>query len=1232
MAPTRRQPGKARPKAPATKVPEKPSARRGRAPEALTAAGPGAFSTFAGSPSSGSASVGSASTVGSVGTRGLAVQPLVNRQRIPLTVDPFGQSGQPLSSLLVSDRIAAVGNLFTGMQELHGSLGELLGTLAAPTAPPQLIGVLLQPDSTAAGLVQVQFDPSTLGSNSSPITVQTDDSGAFHLPLPAKLTLPTGSEITLQIHGASSGTSVSIPSSQIASNGLLGAIVLASFVAPLSVSIVAALQALAPPGPPTAAPPAPANPAQLPVVRMGDCEDCLLAYGANGSQDTFSYGVFYRLVEPRASIVAQVQAQTVGGNFRTFLPDYATSFEGDSQTPELAGEGQVDYIDRIPVEQPISVDGFRDQISGLQPDGTYTGDETRPMAGTLGLGYVLWMSQRWTLQGLALGDLVYSLPLAPGEQQEVAIFERVDTAAVTESEFFTEEQAQQQSALADTSTQATFNSAFNEAVKGSSEFQSEASSSSVGASFFGLVSGGSGSSSSSGASKESLEGQRDTAQRAAETTQSAAENQASARRTAAHTGMRLATASESESVTTKVITNHNHAHALTMQYWEVHRLYDVTTAIDGLTITVLVPLQVVRFMPPGQPETLSEASRVGSREQVIARYGAIAKHGEVLGQALPRRFQRGLAMLLKFVADPTAEVEPFGGTAEDVIRFTLEGTFLPCEDIYVTAVTDSGTRVGPVRLANSAPQIPEEAFASEDQLTAWMTVQRQISTVRCEGALALPTSMNRASIVGFEISRSFKQVNYTLMSPAQAELQALDKLFNSDDTWVTQALESTLVPGATAPITVSLTPAALESALGGPRLNEFQAAIEELDEAGAAVPSASEQYASGSLSGIELPPQSYPVPARELAPLLRYNEILEIEEMAEHVVRDTLAYSRAIWSSMSAEERAILLEAYTIGVPPGGVEDATQMIPLLNCVENRVLGFFGNSMIMPFFVPQALAEQTGPDGQPLETAMINEALLSYQSAGFDPPHSIVALPTQGVLGEAVLGQCPAAEKIDLTRFWNWQDSPSDTAPQISPVALPTTTPSIATGETGPNSLTNLPSLINNVLTAPTPETGLLQALGADAAAQKPFSTSLTGAEQLAGLLNNAQTTANSARSDALKTTKELQAQAMATVGNIVGGIYGGNPTAGSSAAAAVSGQGAGAQGKAAAPKEAAKEKGKEKGKEEKGKEKEKVKEKGTAEGTNGAAGTEAAGGEALGGAVSGAPGPPPTGSTTNGSK
>jgi hypothetical protein len=36
---------------------------------------------------------------------------------------------------------------------------------------------------------------------------------------------------------------------------------------------------------------------------------------------------------------------------------------------------------------------------------------------------------------------------------------------------------------------------------------------------------------------------------------------------------------------------------------------------------------------------------------------------------------------------------------------------------------------------------------------------------------------------------------------------------------------------------------------------------------------------------------------------------------------------------------------------------------------------------------------------------------------------LVPLPSGGVFAESVLGRANSAEKLDITRFWNWQDSP-----------------------------------------------------------------------------------------------------------------------------------------------------------------------------------------------------------------
>ena len=1076
---------------------------------------------------------------------------MIARQRTVLTADLIGLGEGPDVKAFEAIREESASNLFRGMTEVSASLGVLTAELVDRLAPPQLIATVLQPDGSAARLVQVEFNPATLGRQGASITVLTADDGTFNLTLPSGLRMKTGGALALTIHGANSAVTVSLPFAQIASNGLAGSIALPQFLPQLPVSILASLLAVAPP-PLSGTPEQPLdNTPQLPVVKVGDCDECLLQFGSNKSIDKFPYGIFFRLVEPRTSVTTVARRFPLGDRTFGFVTYYL-----NGGAPAGA---QTHFVDRVPVDQPLSVDGFRDRLMGLQPNGTFTADETVPMAGTLGLGYVLWMSQRWTFQGLALGDLVYSLPLAPGEQQQVAIFERRDTSSVFESEFFDESQVLRQSATADTSTDATFTSAFNEVINGRSSFRTESDTSSVGGSFFGLVSGGSGSSSSSGTTSSSLQGQRDTTQRATEATHSAAQSQASARRTASRTGMRIATASESQSVTTKTITNHNHTRALTMQYWQVLRLYDVTSAIDGLTLTVLVPLQVIRFMPPGAPLTISSDTQVDTRFEVLARYHALIKHADVLAGALPTRFRHGLQLLSQFAADPTARVEPAGGVAQDVIQFTLDGAFLPYDLVSVTAVTNRNTRVGPAQLTAMISPPPKETFSTRDELIAWMINERQKASAQLSGALALPPSMNRSSIIGFEITRRFQTASYTLISKEQAELNALETLFAGQPNWIEQAIESTLGAAAARSRreTVSVNPAALESEVGGPKVTKFEARILELDANGNDTGAPGEHYAHDTLGGIELPTDPYPIPALQLGPVLRFKEILEIERMAQHVVRNTLRYSKSVWSSLSAEERAILLEGYTIGVPAGGVQDASQMVPLLNCVENRVLGFFGNSMILPFVIPQALAQSAGNDGQPLDPAAIQESLLAYQQASFKPPHTTIALPTHGVLGEGVLGRCSSAEKIDLTRFWNWQDSPSDVAPTISPVTLPTASAALTAGLTAPNSLTNLPSLINNVLTAPTPDSALLQSLGANAAAQKDFDSALTNAGQLADLITNAQNVSNSARADALKTSKELQSQVIATAGNIVGGMYGGNPNAGSNAASAANGTGPG---------------------------------------------------------------------------
>ena len=57
---------------------------------------------------------------------------------------------------------------------------------------------------------------------------------------------------------------------------------------------------------------------------------------------------------------------------------------------------------------------------------------------------------------------------------------------------------------------------------------------------------------------------------------------------------------------------------------------------------------------------------------------------------------------------------------------------------------------------------------------------------------------------------------------------------------------------------------------------------------------------------------------KRLAPTLAFADLLRIEALLNHVVQNTVEYSKAVWQSLTPEERAIMLEPFTIGVPTGG--------------------------------------------------------------------------------------------------------------------------------------------------------------------------------------------------------------------------------------------------------------------------------------------------------------------------
>ena len=1146
------------------------------------------------------------------------------------------------------------------------NLGNILKNVVLVNQPPvplpsKILGTLKEPDGTPGSQLQIEvLPPSTAASaqpkpsvfGTSPSGSQviasglTDANGDFSIPLPGGVVLPPGQQLSMRVRGSSPTITVplSAPPSSLGPLGYLGTFNLTDRLLSIPSSIYQQLQQELSQGPGQSGSGGSGPQPSLLKLTLGDDADCVRVLENQYSFEQYPYGIFFQLIAPTLYVETETVNPDVKGVYRAY-----TRNEKVISRNQLAG--------------PISIDDFR--------EGLLTGPN---IVGSLGLGYVLRCSQNWLFQGLALGDLVYSLPLAPGEQQLVVVEEQRTTLQIRETESAYGAETAQASAATDSSSQATFQSAFQQAAQGGSSYTtaSETGAMTVGGGLLGILGGPSGSlgeTVSSGSTHNWMDGLQNYASSASQSVQTYAEQQSSAQRRAQRTGMRMASASESTSVTTKIITNHNKLHALTMQYFEVLRLFDVSTAYDGVNLVCLVPLDIVWFLPPGQKEHLDDVisgsdlsnaiqyasqvnSSVGSiesslgqaiafaaipflnqfvqntltnvraqlgsalnaatslagilsglgsayanqsseanqlqaqltqaqaavnqfsssnrvsdlqnalslvegaggtavalyqqlsspsvsggmtRQQVLDRYEGLLAHSDVLQVWLPSQYASGLSRLEKFASDPRASVV-LDSLAEDVIQFSANATVLPFDHVYVAAVTRWGTTVGHVEMIPNPPvSVPgqfdaSKAFKTPDDLMQYLQGQRNpgnSSAPSLQASIALPRTLSPSDVVGFEITHSLDNFTYQLATP----LDMFTSFFGTNGSaWpsgVLSGIGALIAPAVTAQAK-TYSAAQLAKEVGSPYLWNFRADLT------ASVMGNPESYVKPSAGAIELPSGVYPIPAVQVSPLLKYSDLILIENTLQHVLRNVVRYSKAVWTWLTPEERVMLLEPYLVsfpGLPPGNVA-------LLDCIGNEVLGFHGNSMMMPFSIPQALGDA---QGWPSTTGELEDTLLRFhrQSA----PHQVtnVMLPTQGVLGEAMLGHCASGEKIDLTRFWNWQDSPADTAPAIAPVTVPgSQVPALAAAQV-PSQLGGMLSTLVNNVNAPTvtPTDALAQALAQKApAAQFP---DMTGAAQLATLLGSTQSTAAAARQDALAAQTALTKDAIDQAASVLNTALGGSP-------------------------------------------------------------------------------------------
>ncbi|MCL2141291.1 MAG: DUF4332 domain-containing protein [Methanimicrococcus sp.] len=803
---------------------------------------------------------------------------------------------------------------------------------------------------------------------------------------------------------------------------------------------------------------------------------------------------------------------------------------------------------RQTMKRPIDVMNFKEQL--------YKDPDEYPQMASLGIGYVLNMHQAWCPDGFALGTLLYSLVLAPGEEQRLIVREKTQSYTVSDDSMGTDSVSEDYALSQIDDATASYQYALDQLSTGRSSYDYSTGAKTSGGGFgagFGLggiVSGvagmfglsgnyskGTSKTTGHGSSSSRQSNKHNEASSTAERFQHSI-NMASSRLSASkRVSMRMATSEETDSVATKIIANHNHSHAMTIQYWEVLRRYRLETCIDSVDLVLFVPLKLIRFLPKGQDYALKPFDTF-NKAQFYERYEVLLKYADTLSYALPFSYRTGLNLIKKYAAYPEWKFQT-SEAGQRTLTLEFNCTLMPFDDVTASLVLKNGkgTIAGDAKCHDllSLKTTNTTTVELKQDIRKKRNHIDVLAVVICN--FTIPAGITDADLSYIKITHSCEQLEYKL---SQASVTEDDKknLENMDHKMKDLAKDNdksdtdrklidyykSKVPECLLTPIVTLSPQEI-LAEGAPTISDmdlyFGSATND--------PKIKAARRLGAMLSSSTIRSSVTISIVSDVPVLLRSELQQMESLMHYVASKALHFSQRIWASLSADERAMLLEQYTINMDFDSLkaEDAETgniNIPLLNCVNvKKLLGFYGNCILLPFTYPQKLAEKLGKTA-----AEIQDSLYRYHTCYFRVPTTAISLPTDGMIGEAVLGETNVSELIDITRFWNWKDSPIDKMTLDSSYL---NSEDYLSGKT-PSEIT---ALNLQGVTPPVAEK-MIDLISSLVAKQTPTFDNITGLDQLQSVLNEGTKSAAEGRKELLDHNVALSQQALEYAKSALGAV------------------------------------------------------------------------------------------------
>jgi len=220
--------------------------------------------------------------------------------------------------------------------------------------------------------------------------------------------------------------------------------------------------------------------------------------------------------------------------------------------------------------------------------------ELKPAVGVLTVH-----EQGWEQKGLALGNLLQSICLAPGEVTKVAVVRWERKTAATSREDIEQGESVTSQAEQNRSVNEVQRAVAQETQWGTSSTSGRSTTSQTGASGGFLWFGASASSATTESSVMTAQFSAGNRNIAAESTNNISQRTAEhsqALRSRRQTVVREVTEQESESLSTRVLANYNRRHTLNILFFEVLQLYKIKTQLKQWERCLFVPMKPINFV------------------------------------------------------------------------------------------------------------------------------------------------------------------------------------------------------------------------------------------------------------------------------------------------------------------------------------------------------------------------------------------------------------------------------------------------------------------------------------------------------------------------------------------------------------------------------------------------------------------------------------------------------------